>query len=220
MRRYAEQYGYDAVGNLRELVHTAVNGSWTRSFSYDEASLVEPGKSSNRLSSVVVGSKLPERFSYDPHGNLTAMAHLPGMEWDFRDQLRRVDLGGGGTAYYVYDAAGERVRKVVEKNAGNLVEERIILAGFEIFRRRDAAGTVSLERESLHVMDGQQRIALVDTRTKGEEPGVPAQLVRFSSATISARPRWSWTAPARSSATRSTTRTDRRPTRPGVVRPR
>jgi len=179
MRRYAEQYGYDAVGNLRELVHTAVNGSWTRSFSYDEASLVEPGKSSNRLSSVVVGSKLPERFSYDPHGNLTAMAHLPGMEWDFRDQLRRVDLGGGGTAYYVYDAAGERVRKVVEKNAGNLVEERIILAGFEIFRRRDAAGTVSLERESLHVMDGQQRIALVDTRTKGEEPGVPAQLVRF-----------------------------------------
>ena len=115
MRRYAEQYGYDAVGNLRELVHTAANGGWTRRFSYDEASLIEPGTASNRLSSVVVGNGQPERFGYDAHGNMTAMAHLPGMEWDFRDQLRRVDLGGGGTAYYVYDAAGERVRTVVEK---------------------------------------------------------------------------------------------------------
>ena len=179
MRRYAEQYGYDAVGNLRELAHTAANGGWTRRFSYDEPSLIEPGTASNRLSSVVVGNGQPERFGYDAHGNMTAMAHLPGMEWDFRDQLRRVDLGGGGTAYYVYDAAGERVRKVVERNAGNLVEERISLAGFEIFRRRNAAGAVSLERESLHVMDGGRRIALVDTRTQGDEAGVPAQLVRF-----------------------------------------
>ena len=27
------------------------------------------------------------------------------MVWDFEDQLQQVDLGGGGTAYYVYDAA-------------------------------------------------------------------------------------------------------------------
>ena len=179
MRRFAEQYGYDAAGNLRELVHTAANGSWTRRFSYDEPSLIEPGTASNRLSSVVVGKGPPERFGYDAHGNMMAMAHLAGMEWDFRDQLRRVDLGGGGTAYYVYDAAGERVRKVVEKNAGNLVEERITVAAFEVFRRRNAAGAVSLERQSLHVMDGGQRIALVDTRTLGIETGVPAQLVRF-----------------------------------------
>ena len=150
-----------------------------RRFSYDEPSLIEPGTASNRLTSVVVGKGQPERFGYDAHGNVMAMAHLAGMEWDFRDQLRRVDLGGGGTAYYVYDAAGERVRTVVEKNAGNLVEERITLAAFEVFRRRNAAGTVSLERQSLHVMDGGQRIALVDTCTLGIETGVPAQLVRF-----------------------------------------
>jgi RHS repeat-associated protein len=101
------------------------------------------------------------------------------MAWDFRNQLQRVDLGGGGTAYYVYDAAGQRIRKVVEKNAGNLVEERITLGGFEVFRRRDATGTVSLERETLHVMDDRRRVAMVDTRTVGDETEVPVQLIRY-----------------------------------------
>jgi RHS repeat-associated protein len=179
MRRYAETYSYDAVGNFLQLIHTAASGNWTRSYSYQEASLIEPAKPSNRLSSVMVGDKAPELYPYDAHGNMTAMPHLPGLDWDFRDQLRRVDLGGGGTAYYVYDATGQRIRKVVEKNSGNIVEERITLGGFEVFRRRNAAGAVSLERETLHVMDDQQRIALVETRTVGDEADVPAQLVRF-----------------------------------------
>lgn len=34
------------------------------------------------------------------------------MVWDFKDQLREVNLGGGGTAYYVY-SGGQRVRKVI-----------------------------------------------------------------------------------------------------------
>ena len=171
---------YDAVGNLRELVHTAANGGWTRRFSYDEASLIEPGTASNRLSSVVVGNRLPERFGYDAHGNMTAMAHLPGMEWDFRDQLRRVDLGGGGTAYYVYDAAGERVRKVVERNAGNLVEERIYPGRLRDLpppqRRRNG-----LARTRKPARDGRRRSASPSwtARTLGTETGVPAQLVRY-----------------------------------------
>ncbi|MCA1560554.1 MAG: toxin, partial [Acidobacteria bacterium] len=179
MRRYAEQYAYDAVGNFLQLIHKAANGNWTRSYSYHEASLVEPDKPSNRLSSVVVGNKASEVYPYDAHGNMTAMPHLPGMGWDFRDQLQRVDLGGGATAYYLYDAAGQRIRKVVEKNGGTLIEERITLGGFELFRRRNAVGAVSLERETLHVMDDHQRIALVDTRTRGDEPKVPAQSIRY-----------------------------------------
>src|SRR5262249_24835706 len=120
----------------------------------------------------------PEIYPYDAHGNMTAMPHLASMTWDFRDQLRRVDLGGGGTAYYVYDASGQRVRKVVEKNGGALIEERITLGGFEIFRRRNATG-ITLERETLHVMDDRKRIAIVDTRTQGAETDVPAQLIRY-----------------------------------------
>jgi RHS repeat-associated protein len=177
MRRYSEQYTYDAAGNLLRVAHNATNGGWARNYSYEEPSLIEPGMVSNRLSRVVVGTGTSEIYPHDAHGNMTTMPHLSVMEWDFRDQLRRVDMGGGGTAYYVYDASGQRVRKVVEKNGGALIEERITLGGFEIFRRNNASGIV-LERETLHVMDDTRRIALVDTRTQGDEAGVPAQLVR------------------------------------------
>jgi RHS repeat-associated protein len=178
MRRYSEQYIYDAVGNLLRVAHNATNGRWNRNFAYQEASLIEPEKLSNRLSRVVVGTGALEIYPYDAHGNMTAMPHLAAMSWDFRDQLRRVDMGGGGTAYYVYDASGERVRKVVEKNGGALIEERVTLGGFEIFRRRNASG-IALERETIHVMDDRRRIALVDTRTQGAEADVPAQLIRY-----------------------------------------
>jgi RHS repeat-associated protein len=77
--------------------------------------------------------------------------------------MRTTDLGGGGTAYYVNDAAGQRVRKVIER-IGTLVEERIYLGGYEVYRKRDHTG-VLLERETLHVLDGVRRIALVETKT-------------------------------------------------------
>jgi RHS repeat-associated protein len=70
------------------------------------------------------------------------------------------------------------VRKVVEKNGGTLLEERIYLGGFEIFRRSGVGGEVSLERETLHITDEQRRIALVETRTLGND-GSPAQVVRY-----------------------------------------
>jgi len=104
----------------------------------------------------------------------------PNMHWDYKDQLRQTDLGGGGTAFYIYDASGQRVRKVWEKAPG-LVEERIYLGGFEIFRRHNGpigANTATLERETLHVMDDKQRIALVETRTQGNDPA-PPQLIRY-----------------------------------------
>lgn len=179
MRRYSEQYEYDAVGNFLRLVHQAANGSWTRTYAHEEPSLLEPAKKSNRLSATSLAGGSVESYGHDVHGNMTGMPHLPVMDWDFRDQLQHVDLAGGGDAYYVYDSAGQRVRKVIERNGGTLVEERLYLGGFEIFRRRNASGTVTLERETLHVMDDKQRIALVDTRTQGDEPDMPAQLVRY-----------------------------------------
>jgi RHS repeat-associated protein len=190
-----ERYVYDAVGNIVQMQHRAgdpANPGWTRSYSYDETSLIEDGtggtplKSSNRLSSTVVGrdgAAPAERYGYDAHGNITRIPHLggadpdPNMHWDHRDQLRRTDLGGGAV-YYVYGADGQRVRKVWEKSA-DLVEERIYLGGFEIYRRRQ--GAQRLERETLHVMDDKQRIALVETRTvdtAGDDPA-PHELIRF-----------------------------------------
>ena len=177
MRRYTEQYRYDAVGNFLQMIHQASGGSWTRHYAYNEPSLIEPDQPSNRLSTTTVGTSPVETYPYDAHGNMLSMPHLARMDWSFKDELRAVDLGGGGMAYYVYDASGQRVRKVVEKNGGNLVEERIYLGGFEIFRRR-LNGALVLERETLHVMDDTQRIALVETKTQGIDDS-PVQLIRY-----------------------------------------
>ena len=88
------------------------------------------------------------------------MPHLSTMVWDYKDQLKEVDLGGGGTAYYVYDASGERVRKVIENH--NIKEERFYLGGYEVYTKTNN-GTIEIERETIHVNDGTKRIAIIDT---------------------------------------------------------
>ncbi len=176
MGRYLERYVYDAVGNFQEMQHHGsdpVHAGWTRAYLYDEDSLVEPAKQSNRLSSTTLSSAnpIPEPYTYDAHGNMTRMSHLPLMQWDYRDQLQAtarqvVTNGTSETTYYVYDAGGQRVRKVTERQNGTRKNERTYLGGFEVYREYDGSGnSVSLERESLHVMDDKQRIALVETKT-------------------------------------------------------
>jgi RHS repeat-associated protein len=184
MGTYEERYDYDPVGNFQHYIHKSSaldHPGWTRSYAYAQVSLLESDEVSNRLSSTTVGNDPPEVYPYDIHGNMLAMPHLSRMDWDFKDQLRHVNLGGGGEAYYVYDAGGQRVRKVVEKNNGTLVEEQIYLGAFEVFRRRDGTGTVTLERETLHVMDDKQRVALIEIKTvDAQSPVLGAQpLVRY-----------------------------------------
>ncbi len=185
MRRYTERYEYDSVGNLAFMRHIADGGMWTRGYEYDAASLLEPIKKSNRLTKTTVGNgfNFSETYTYtdaqgnDVHGCMTAMNAIL-MEWDFKDQLQKVDLGGGGTAYYVYDAGGQRMRKVIETQNGALSEERLYLGGFEIYRK---FGANALIRETLHVMDVKQCIALVETKTvDSASPLTPhASIIRY-----------------------------------------
>ena len=121
LRHYTERYEYDAVGNILRMIHQAANGNWTRGYAYTEPSLIEPGQASNRLSSTTMGSTT-EIYPYDAHGNMTAMPHLPLMRWNYLDQLEAsarqvVNSGAPETTYYVYDAAGQRIRKVTERQA-------------------------------------------------------------------------------------------------------
>ena len=185
MRNYTEQYFYDGIGNFDRMVHQVAVGSWTRTYSYNEASQLETAKKSNRLSSTAVGSTT-DSYTFDAHGNTTAMPHLTLMKWDFKDQLgatsRQSVVAAGNaaeTTYYVYDSAGERVRKVTERQDGTAKEERIYLGGFEVYRGFAADGAaIALERETLHVMDDKQRVVLVETRTQGND-GSRGQLVRY-----------------------------------------
>lgn len=190
MRKYTQTYQYDFVGNIEQVSHSANGvGIWTRTYTYDENSLIEQSKKNNRLSYTAVNGTPEQPYSHDAHGNMNKMPHLSLMQWDFQDQLSAtskqvVNNGTPDTTHYVYDANGQRVRKVTEGQNGTSKDERIYLGGFEIYREYKANGDVpkvNLERETLHIMDDKQRIALVETRTldtTGKDQGSP-QLIRY-----------------------------------------
>ena len=188
LRTYTEMYDYDEVGNIREMFHNAGNGSpgtWRRKYAYG-ANPFGAGApavpASNRLHSTSLpgdqeAGPFSAAYTHDANGNMVAMPHLAEIAYTHADQMKRADLGGGGTAYYTYDAAGERVRKVIQR-IGTTREERIYLGGWEIYRKRQGAGgDVVLERETLHVMDDARRIAMVETKTVDADVQGPLLIV-------------------------------------------
>ncbi|MGH2905155.1 MAG: SpvB/TcaC N-terminal domain-containing protein [Solirubrobacterales bacterium] len=181
MARYSERYFYDALDNIQRIEHRGTdpaNAGWTRDFTHNEQSQLQPTRKSNRLTTSVVGGDT-ERFSiggdgYDPHGNMLKMPQLSALRWDFRSRLQMTqrqavdatDADGnakqGERTYYVYDSAGERVLKVTELATGAVKSRRTYLGGYEHFER---FGVNVVERATLHVVDGTAAVALVETRT-------------------------------------------------------
>ena len=187
--RYTETCTYDPVGNLLSLLHEVSSGSWTRRYRYAEPSRIDPGETGNRLSATSLPGDPDDgpytaTYDHDAHGNMTRMPHLPTMTWDEQERLRStsrqvVDAGAPETTYMVYDSQGQRLRKVTDRLAGTRRRERLYLGGFEIYRELAADGeTVTLERETLHVSLETDRIALIETRTVGNDPA-PAELIRY-----------------------------------------
>jgi RHS repeat-associated protein len=175
LRNYTERYDYDPANNFETLSHQAPNGNWTRAYTYNASSLIEPAKKSNCLSQTALqtsGNPPAEPYSYDAHGNTVQMPHLPLMQWNFREQLSAssrqvVNAGAPETIYYVYDAGGQRSRKITESRNGGRKTERFYLGGFEVYREYASGVAPSLERQTLYVMDDKQRIALIETQTIG-----------------------------------------------------
>jgi RHS repeat-associated protein len=178
LRGYTERYRYDRAGNLRQVSHLAAGGGWTRDYHYTEPSALEPGQPSNRLAGTSTGAPaIMQPYPHDRRGAVTAMPHLPELRWDFRERLVATtaqQVGNGGTAeitYYGYSGGGQRVRKVNQRANGTRRSERLYLRGCEIYREYAGDGaTVTLVRQTLHVADGEERIALVDTETTAAAP--------------------------------------------------
>ncbi|MFF1566872.1 SpvB/TcaC N-terminal domain-containing protein [Streptomyces sp. NPDC058293] len=185
LRGYIERYRYDAVGNIMQLAHHAGSdidqpgqGLWQRRYQYalDSNRLLAtslPGDPDGLLDYAAAGG-YSARYGYDAHGNITGMTHLPLIRWDYKNQLSAsaqqvVNDGAPETTYYVYDAGGERTRKVTETQSGLRKNERLYLGGYEIYREY-SGGIVALERETLHVIDDKQRIAIVETATTPAGP--------------------------------------------------
>jgi RHS repeat-associated protein len=142
------------------MVHQAGNvGSWTRDYRYAD--------DSNRLLSTTRGDVVENTidYRYDTHGNMLNVANVApakSMSCDYSDMIHFLDLEGGGLVYYNYDAGKQRTRKRLERiGNSNTFEERIDLGGLEIYRKFKG-GVLVEEIESVHVLEGQQRVLLID----------------------------------------------------------
>ncbi len=165
LRLYTRNYSYDAVGNLTQLAQV---GNWTRNYSY--------AATSNQLLSNSAPGGGTHSYSHSARGAMTQMPHLSSMTRDWRDQLRGVALGGGDDAVYHYDADGQRVRKVVRLGANT--HDRVYLGAWELYDKA-ISGTQDTVRETLHVFDDRQRLAMVETLTVTNGNTVPSPTPRY-----------------------------------------
>ncbi len=173
VRTYTEDYEYDVLGNLQTLRHrfknqAGIGAGWTRRYQY--AYEGNAANSTNRLSATSETGDLDDgpysaTYDHDVYGNMTRMPHLAALDWNFMDQLRQVDLGGGGTAHYVYNGSGTRIRKVINR-PGTKQLEWIYLGPVMIYRRkRRDTNALEFERWTVHISDNTGPFAQVDTKT-------------------------------------------------------
>ncbi|MBU6163215.1 MAG: RHS repeat-associated core domain-containing protein, partial [Myxococcales bacterium] len=189
VRRFIQHFSYDANGNLLQLRHVAPANSamaWTRNYTYDD--------DTNRMLSMDVDGGSAATVTHDALGQMLALPNIHALEWDATGRLRRSQRASGTTAdrvWYVYDAGGQRVRKVSETWDAVAEEWRLIgsttyVGGIDVVRSY-AGTTLDEEREALHLSDGSMgsggsgRMLLVETRTVegGSVVGSPSPLLRF-----------------------------------------
>lgn len=162
--RYTETYRYDPMGNLLELHYTAASGDWTRRFGMAELPPDEWANAlDNRLTSLEQGGAT-HRFEYDANGNMVRQNTERHYTWDHADRLIGFTIWPDESSHasvqarYLYDAGGMRVKKWVRTNGTGAGESTIYIDGmFEHYTDNDTG----LANNHLHVMDDQQRIALV-----------------------------------------------------------
>ncbi len=203
MRQYRQEYDYDEAGNIIQMVHSAGPGTggttfWRRVYAYGDKNnqLIansKPGESVTKTRaelqadpSSVDLTELNDTYTYNDRGAMTFLPHLDtsgstNVTRDFRDQIRELAVGtSAGTAHYAYDAGGIRVAKLWDKSGA--VELRVYIGSYEVFRSASSVSGLSspsTELHTLHVMDGERRVAMVETYTAGAPTGVTGNRIRM-----------------------------------------
>lgn len=151
VQNYTREYQYDKNNNLKQIKQTAGN-TFTRDITISDTS--------NRgvISTLTTDSSLVDSY-FDANGNLTELEHLQEIGWNYRDNISKA-VKGSDTEYYIYDASGNRVRKISILSNGE-ERETIYLGGVEVKRIHQGPNKI-LERYDNHVMDDTSRIAIVN----------------------------------------------------------
>ena len=154
-RAYSESYEYDKVGNMETLKHLAGGGGFTRNFVHEAGS--------NRLMQMRLNAT-PFEYERDENGNVAQETASRHFEWDHRDRLRAFRSQAAGSAatlyaQYLYDGAGERVKKVVRNAGGQIFSATYIDATFE--HTFSYSGLVVSQTSTVHISDHGRRAALI-----------------------------------------------------------
>jgi len=118
----------------------------------------------SRRSGVANPPVVAQTHFFDDNGNLIRENNARHFEWDYADRMRgfRTQTGNAEPtvhAHYLYDASGQRVKKLVRKQGGQ-IEVTVYIDGIFEYQRI-VQGGVTRENNTLHVMDDQSRIALM-----------------------------------------------------------
>jgi RHS repeat-associated protein len=165
---YTERYMYDPAGNMLELFHQPGSGvPWKRVFGM--ADLPDDrwkDAHNNRLTSLRSGTIIPaQSYRFDANGNLIQQNTERHHTWDHADRMvgyrvqPNFDSPASIEARYLYAADGLRVKKWVRNQAGQVTTTTYIDDIFE--HNRLKTGSENRANNTLHVMDNQNRIALV-----------------------------------------------------------
>ncbi|HEY0285697.1 MAG TPA: RHS repeat-associated core domain-containing protein [Pseudomonas sp.] len=161
LANYTQTYQYDAGGNLQKLSHVGAQ---------NHSIVMVTANQSNR--SLPVVDDIPPTEAdiadgFDANGNLRALQPGQTLEWDLRNQLQQVrpvvrESGNDDCERYIYDASGQRMRKIRMTQAKAVVhtDEVRYLPGLEV-RSNTATGevlqviTVQAGRNSVRVLHWQ-----------------------------------------------------------------
>jgi RHS repeat-associated protein len=168
-RGYTRTYTYDQLGNMLKMNHNGGTGNTFNRWFNDYDVSTTTYHTSNLADKVKYGSTTITN-SFDANGNMVSEGSSRHFEWDFADQMRVYRTQTGTSipseyAHYLYDAGGNRVKKIVWKQDGSSVVSVYVDGGFEHLYKRSSGGTKSEEHNELQVMDGRSRIASVRVGT-------------------------------------------------------
>ena len=175
-RFYTEEYRYDPAGNLVSLRHQQEAVSWTRYFGIGGYTPQQWGQAWKARFNAPAAWEAPpgnqlthvgddqmaflQTHVFDKNGNLNRESTSRHFEWDYADRMRVYRTQAGASepsvhAHYLYDAGGQRVKKLVRHQGGQTEVTVYIDSIFEHHIKGD------LQNNTLHVMDNRSRIALL-----------------------------------------------------------